>query len=145
MTRFWEHFSHVLWGRSSRHDNLPDVRHLPTRSVAVSGTQYLVHDRERHGSGNRLYVLRLRRKGHDRGRIRVFSDGRLLRQLSVEVSTALGSSLDRVGGAAIVNGSGTKAGGIRLWVDVPTSQSFSDFAASRRDAFELAIPLASRR
>lgn len=131
MTRFWEHLSHVLWGRASRHEKLPDVRELPTRSVAVSGTQYLVHDRERHGPGTRLYVLRVRRDSRDRGRIRVFSNGRLLGRLSGEVSSALAPSLEQVGGAAVVNGSGTKAGGIRLWVDVPTSRAFSEFAEAR--------------
>ncbi|WP_183418653.1 hypothetical protein [Microbacterium proteolyticum] len=121
-----------MWGRSSDHETLPDVRDLPTRSVAVRGTQYLVHDRERHGSGTRLYVLRLRRRDH--GRVRVYSDGRLLGRLSEEVSDALKPSLERVGGAAVVNGSGTKAGGIRLWVDVPTSRAFEAYAATRGEA-----------
>lgn len=128
-----------MWGRSSSHGDLPDVRDLPTRSVAVSGTQYLVHDRERHGSGTRLYVLRLRRRDQGRGRVRVYSDGRLLGRLSGEVSEALTPSLERVGRAAVVNGSGTKAGGIRLWVDVPTSRAFAAYAEAWGDPSSVAV------
>lgn len=128
MTRFWEEFLHVVWGRSSRHVDLPDVRGLPTRSVAVGGTQYLVHDRERRGTKDRLYVLRAGTAPRDRGLITVYSDGRMLGRLSDDVSASLGSALERVGGAVIVNGSGVRDGGIRLWVDVPTAGAFADYA-----------------
>ena len=34
--------------------------------------------------------------------------------------------LDRIGGAAVVNGAGTRQGSIRLWVDLPTEQALVD-------------------
>lgn len=130
MTRFWEELAHVLWGRSSAHPDVPDARHLPTRSVAVRGTQYLVHDRERRDPHDRLYVLRLPRSRRDHSPIGVYSDGRSLGRLSAEVSSALEPSLEKLGGAVLVNGSGVKDDGIRLWVDVPLAPALAEFAES---------------
>jgi hypothetical protein len=43
------------------------------------------------------------------------------------VARDAGPLIDRLGGAAIVNGAGTKDGGIRLWVDLPELDELRQF------------------
>ncbi|WP_223172729.1 hypothetical protein [Microbacterium sp. NIBRBAC000506063] len=77
MPTWWEQLLHLTVGRVGQHSELPDLRELPSTVVPVERTHYVVHDRERQKSGDRLYVLRResrdRRHPHD---IAVYANGR---------------------------------------------------------------------
>ncbi|WP_150951612.1 hypothetical protein [Microbacterium testaceum] len=128
--RFWEELLHALSGKASRPRQLPDLRALPSRSVAVVGTQYLVNDSERHDDKNRLYVLRTKEDANGFLTVAVFSNGRDLGRLPRGAVEPLAAALTTMGGAAVVNGTGTRAGGIRLWVDLPDPDAVTAFAAN---------------
>lgn len=116
-----EELLHAVTGRVRSHAALPDLRTLPSRRVAVERTHYLVDDRERHTQGDRLYVLRREPASRrDPISVAVFSNGRGVGYLSSSTARDLAPHLDRLGGAAVVNGAGPARGSIRLRVDVPT-------------------------
>ncbi|MFS0867739.1 hypothetical protein AB3M83_10475 [Microbacterium sp. 179-B 1A2 NHS] len=126
MPTWFEHLIHAVTGRISAHDGLPDLRELPSERVPVERTPYLVNDRERRSQDDRLYVLRRepRSRRHD-AEVAVYSNGRGVGYLSRTAAQSLAATLDGLGGAAIVNGAGSKQGSIRLWVDVPTSDALA--------------------
>lgn len=120
MSAWWEELLHVVTGRVRRHSHLPDLRDLPSRRVAVERTQYVVNDRERQSQDDRLYVLRrMPRSRRNSLTVAVVSNGRTVGYLPDATATGLGPLLDELGGAAIVNGAGSRVGSIRLWVDLP--------------------------
>ncbi|WP_194419974.1 efflux RND transporter permease subunit [Microbacterium abyssi] len=130
MPAWLEELLHITVGRVSRHDDLPDLRHLPTRPVALHRTHYLVNDRERHSRKPRTYVLRTERRtrrGH--ASVVVSSNGRGVGYLPDDVARVMKPLLDQLGGAAVVNGSGARQGSIRLWVDLPAVAQFREFVA----------------
>ncbi|TQM27990.1 hypothetical protein FB391_2031 [Microbacterium kyungheense] len=128
MSAWWEELVYAVTGRVRRHDDLPDLRRLSSRSVALERTHYLVNDRERQGRARRAYVLR-HEPDSSRGsvNIAVFSNGRDVGYLPTDVAEEVRPFLDRIGGAAIVNGAGVKSGSIRLWVDLPTRSALHGF------------------
>lgn len=128
MPAWWEQLLHITIGRVSRTDDLPDLRHLPTRPVALERTHYLVNDSERHSQKRRTYVLRTEpRTRRDHAGVAVSSNGRGVGHLPADAVREVGALLDRIGGAAVVNGSGTREGSIRLWVDLPTAAALRDY------------------
>lgn len=132
MPPWWERLLHITVGRVGRHDELPDLRELPSSSVSVERTHYVVHDRERMRSGDRLYVLRReprdRRHPHD---IAVYANGRGVGYLPGSAAAVLAPLLDRLGGAAVVNGTGSsKTGSIRLRVEIPEENALRDFVGA---------------
>ncbi|THE08805.1 hypothetical protein [Microbacterium oleivorans] len=122
MPTWLEHLCHSLIGRTRSHDDLPDLRDLPTSRVEVERTYYLVDDPERRTRDDRLYVLRV-----GRGRTRravdvaVHSNGRVVGFLPADSAAALAAPLARLGGAAVVNGAGPRPGTTRLRVDLPSA------------------------
>lgn len=135
MSRFWEQLLHALTGRVSAHPTLPDLRSLDSVRVAIERTHYLVNDIERRGGAGRLYVLR--RDEADRRSatsIAVFANGRGVGYLPASIAHAMAPHLDELGGAAIINGAGARAGDIRLRVDVPTHDALSELVLARRSA-----------
>jgi|GEM_PF-1296784 len=139
MPAWWDQLLHITTGRASRHDHLPDLRHLPTRPVALERTHYLVNDRERHGRDRRIYVLRSEpRTGRRGAAVAVSSNGRGVGYLPARVAGPVAEALDRIGGTAVVNGAGPRSGSIRLWVDLPTPEALRDsiplIAAATADA-----------
>lgn len=128
MPAWLEQLLHITVGRVSRHSDLPDLRHLPTQSVALERTHYIVNDRERHSQERRAYVVRTDRVTR-RGEmgVAVSSNGRRVGHLPTDAASVLGPLLDLLGGAAIVNGAGTREGSIKLWVDVPASDALREF------------------
>lgn len=139
MPAWWEQLLHITTGRVRAHDHLPDLRHLPTRPVALERTHYLVNDRERHGRDRRVYVLRSEPRAGRRGAVvAVSSNGRGVGYLPAHVAEPVAAMLDRIGGAAVVNGAGPRTGSIRLWVDLPTPDalrgSVSPTAGAAADA-----------
>lgn len=131
MPVWWEELVHAVTGRVRRHDDLPDLRRLSSRPVALERTHYLVNDRERQRRERRAYVLR-REPGNSRGsvNIAVFSNGRGVGYLPTDAAEEMRPFLDRIGGAAIVNGVGVKTGSIRLWVDLPTRSALHGFVGA---------------
>jgi len=127
-----EHLCHSLVGRTRSHDDLPDLRDLPTSRVDVERTYYLVDDPERRTRNDRLYVLRV-----GRGRTRrtadvaVHSHGRVVGFLPAESAAALAAPLARLGGAAIVNGAGPRPGTTRLRVDLPSADAMASLPVQR--------------
>ncbi|GAA3900656.1 hypothetical protein [Microbacterium invictum] len=131
MPAWWEEFVHVLTGRIRRHDDLPDLRQLSSRAVALERTHYLVNDRERQGRERRAYVLRREPDGsREVADVAVFSNGRGVGYLPTREAGETGPFLDRMGGAAIVNGVGPATGSIRLWVDLPTPSALGEFVGA---------------
>lgn len=142
MPTWWEQLLHVTTGRVRTHGDLPDLRRLPSRSVALERTHYIVNDRERHGDERRTYVLRrTRHSRHDRGGISVTSNGRGVGYLPADAAREAGPLIDRLGGAAVVNGAGTKGGSMRLWIDLPELDELRQFVefAERREADTAAL------
>lgn len=129
MPTWWEHLIHVATGRSRRHVDLPDLRHLPTRRVALERTHYVVNDPERHHRRQRLYVLRHEtdRRSRRAARVAVFSNGRDVGYLPSRVAATVAPHLDTLGGAALVNGAGPATDSIRLRVDLPTDAAMAEF------------------
>lgn len=140
MPTWWEELLHITTGRVGRHADLPDLRHLPSRPVPLERTHYIVNDRERHGDERRAYVLRrAERSRRDRGGISVTSNGRGVGYLPDAEVEETGPLIDRLGGAAIVNGAGARDGGIRLWVDLPRSDELRQYVdGAERSAPEAA-------
>ncbi|QOC25806.1 hypothetical protein JVX92_03705 [Microbacterium hominis] len=135
MPAWWEEVLHVVTGRVSRHDDLPDLRGLETRRVALEKTHFLVNDRERRGEERRTYVMRhVASTRHDTTTVAVTSNGRGVGSLPREVAASIAPLLRRIGGAAIINGAGARPGSLRLWVDLPTSAALGDFALQRDGA-----------
>ena len=131
MPLWWERMLHFFFGYASEHTQLPDLRDLPSRRIAVARTPYLVDDAERRGQDDRLYVLRdERRPGTGRADVAVYSNGRGVGFLPETLGARVAGPLQAIGGAAIVNGAGPTASSIRLRVDVPTHEAFERFAAS---------------
>lgn len=129
MSSWWEEVLHVVTGRVSRHGNIPDLRTLPTRRVALDKTHFLVNDRERRGNGRRLYVIRhVASTRHATASVAVSSNGRGVGSLPADTAQSVAPLLRSMGGAAIINGAGSRPGSIRLWVDLPTDASFAEFA-----------------
>lgn len=135
MPTWLEHLCHSLVGRTRSHDDLPDLRSLPTSRVDVERTYYLVDDPERRTRDDRLYVLRV---GRGRGRrgvdIAVHSHGRVVGFLPTASAAGLADPLTRLGGAAIVNGAGPRPGSTRLRVDIPTPDAVRSVAPDERVA-----------
>lgn len=130
MPLWWERMLHSLFGYANEHTQLPDLRALPFRRVAVARTPYLIDDAERRGQDDRLYVLRdERRPGSVRADVAVYSNGRGVGFLPETLGARVAGPLQAIGGAAIVNGAGPTASSIRLRVDVPTHEAFERFAA----------------
>jgi hypothetical protein len=129
MPTWWEQMLHIVSGRTRSHDDLPDLRDLPSRTVRVERTHYVVNDRERRSQEDRLYVLRheasRRRGGAD---VAVYSNGRGVGYLPRAVSAGVAPLLDAVGGAAVVNGIGSTQRSIRLRVEVPTDEAWRRFS-----------------
>lgn len=118
-----------MTGRASRHADLPDLRELPSRRVALERTYFLVNDHERRSQAHRLYVLR-REPGswRDSASIAVYANGRSVGHLPGPLAETLAPALDSLGGAAVVNGAGSRHGSLRLWVDVPEPQALGEYA-----------------
>ncbi|MBF4561154.1 hypothetical protein ITJ43_03300 [Microbacterium sp. VKM Ac-2870] len=134
MPAWWEEVLHIVIGRVSRHDDLPDLRGLETRRVALEKTHFLVNDRERRGDERRTYVMRhVASTRHDATTVTVSSNGRGVGALPPDAAVSIAPLLHRIGGAAIINGAGSRAGSIRLWVDLPTAAALGDFARQRED------------
>ncbi|WP_322409800.1 putative glycolipid-binding domain-containing protein [Microbacterium invictum] len=133
MPTWWEHLTHVATGRSRRHVDLPDLRHLPSRRVSLERTHYVVNDPERHHRGQRLYVLRHEadRRSRRPARVAVFSNGRDVGYLPSRVAATLAPHLDTLGGAAVVNGAGPATDSIRLRVDLPTAAALAVYTETR--------------
>src|SRR5690606_24372027 len=137
MPAWWEQLLHIATGRISRHDELPDLRHPPTRPVLLERTHYLVNDRERNSRAPRAYILRTQpRTRRSPAGIAVTSNGRGVGHLPDHAADAMRPLLDQLGGAAIVNGTGPNSGSIRLGIDLPPADEVGKFIhalASRRD------------
>lgn len=133
MPTWWEHLIHVTTGRSRRHVDLPDLRHLPSRRVALERTHYVVNDPERHHRRHRMYVIRHEsdRRSRRPARVAVYSNGRDVGYLPARVAAAVAPLLDTLGGAAVVNGAGPATDSIRLRVDLPTDAALSGFVGTR--------------
>jgi len=130
---WWERTLHFFFGYASDHTQLPDLRELPSRRIAVTRTPYVVNDLERRGQDDRLYVLRdERRAGSRRSDVAVYSNGRGVGFLPETLGARVLGPLKAIGGAAIVNGAGPTASSIRLRVDVPTREAFERFAAAHQ-------------
>jgi len=141
MPAWWEEMLHIVTGRVSRHDDIPDLRGLPTHSVALEKTHFLVDDRERRGSERRLYVMRhIASTKHGPASVAVSSNGRGVGSLPADASASIAPLLRSIGGAAIINGAGSHPGSIRLWIDLPTDLSLADFARQREGLPPLSIP-----
>lgn len=145
MPAWWEQVVHAFTGRVRRHDDLPDLRQLPSRAVRLERTHYLVNDRERQTRRPRTYVLRTEvDASRGRGNVAVFSNGRGVGYLPEPVAAEMHPLLDHIGGAAVVNGAGVRTGSIRLWIDLPTPGSVRGLVdadtANRDTASEHAEP-----
>lgn len=148
MPTWWEHLLHVATGRSRRHVDLPDLRHLPSRRVALERTHYVVNDPERHHRRHRMYVIRHEtdRRSRRPARVAVFSNGRDVGYLPPRVAATVAPLLDTLGGAAVVNGAGPATDSIRLRVDLPTDAALADFTDSHlRNEEERISPPADER
>lgn len=131
MPTWWEELLHVFTGRTSAHSALPDLRALPTDRTEVVGTHFVVNDRERRSTEDRLYVLRHQPHTRRDKRIGVYSHGRGVGFLPPATARRISDHLLALGGAAVVNGAGPAPGSLRLRVDVPTPTSLARFAASQ--------------
>ncbi len=132
MPAWWEQMLHVFSGRAQRHTSLPDLRGLPSRTVTVERTHYIVNDRERRSQDDRLYVLRSRAAVRGAAAdVAVFSHGRGVGFLPRDVTAHVGPLLEAVGGAAVVNGIGARRGSIRLRVEVPAHDALVEYALAR--------------
>jgi hypothetical protein len=138
MPTWWEHLIHVTTGRSRRHVDLPDLRHLPSRRVALERTHYVVNDPERHHRRHRMYIIRHEtdRRSRRPARVAVYSNGRDVGYLPARVAAAVAPLLDTLGGAAVVNGAGPATDSIRLRVDLPTDAALSGFVGTRAEREE---------
>lgn len=133
MPAWWEQIVHAVTGRVSRHDDLPDLRQLPSRAVRLERTHYLVNDRERQSRHPRAYVLRTEvDASRGSGNVAAFSNGRGVGYLPQSIAAEMHPLLDDLGGAAVVNGAGARTGSIRLWIDVPTPGSVRGLVATVR-------------
>lgn len=137
MPAWWEQLLHITTGHISRHDELPDLRHLPTRPVVLERTHYLVNDRERDSQAPRTYVLRTQpRTRRAPAGVAVTSNGRGVGHLPADAADAISPLLDELGGAAIVNGTGPKAGSIRLRIDLPAPDAVGEFIRTRASTLD---------
>lgn len=128
MPAWWEQLLHITTGRISRHDGLPDLRHLPTQPVALERTHYLVNDRERDSRMPRRYVLRTQRgTRRSPADVAAMSNGRGVGHLPAAAAEAMAPLLDQLGGSAVVNGAGPRPGSLRLWIDLPAPEEVSAF------------------
>lgn len=131
MPVWWERVRHLLSMSASTHDGLPDLRSLESTRVRVMGTHFRVHDPERGAMGDRLYVLRRESRGRHASAIAVFAEGRNIGYVPVEPANRLAPLLDRLGGAALVNGLGTSGSSIRLWIDLPDEAALHRYVQTR--------------
>lgn len=137
MPAWWEQLLHIATGRISRHHELPDLRHLPTRPVALERTHYLVNDRERDSQAPRAYVLRTQPcTPRSPAGVAVTTNGRGVGHLPANAADVMGPLLDQLGGAAIVNGAGPKAGSIRLRIDLPAPDAVGKFIQTLANTLE---------
>ncbi|MCR2825405.1 HIRAN domain-containing protein [Microbacterium sp. zg.Y909] len=110
------------------HASLPDLRGLESSRARVEGTQYRAHDHERMSVGDRMYVLRREpRNKRDESAIAVYARGRAVGYVSSSRAAGIAPLLDRLGGAAVVNGVGADTESSRLWVELPTPDSLGEF------------------
>ncbi|MCR2785064.1 MULTISPECIES: HIRAN domain-containing protein [unclassified Microbacterium] len=131
MPLWWEHLRNLLSLRAHEHATLPDLRGLETVRARVEGTHYLAHDRERSHDGDRMYVLRREpRNKRDMSAIAVYARGRAVGYVSATRAAAIAPLLDRLGGAAVINGLGSESGSSRLWVDLPEEEALLGFVRS---------------
>lgn len=128
MPTWLEHLCHALIGRTRSHEDLPDLRVLPTSRVDLARTHYLVDDPERRTRDDRLYILRIGQRGRRGVDVAVHSNGRVVGFLPDASVAKLAEPLLRLGGAAIVNGAGPRPGTTRLRVDLPTAEAMRSFA-----------------
>ncbi|WP_404436766.1 hypothetical protein LG322_00385 [Microbacterium aerolatum] len=137
MPAWWEQLLHITTGRISRHEELPDLRHLPTRPVTLERTHYLVNDRERDSQAPRTYVLRTQpRTRRSPAGVTITSNGRGVGHLPAAEADVIRPLLDQIGGAAIINGKGPKAGSIRLRIDLPTPDGVGEFIQTFTNTLE---------
>ncbi len=137
MPTWWEHLLHIVSGHASRHADLPDLRELPSRQVAVERTPYIVNDHERRSQADRLYVLRHEQRSRSRdAAVAVYANGRGVGFLSAATSARLAPLLDTIGGAAVVNGLGAGRGSLRLRVDVPTNEALTAYMRANAESVE---------
>lgn len=149
---WWERVRDLLSLGVHSHDSVPDLRGLESQRSRIERTHFLVNDRQRQIRGERLYVLRRsRRDRRNPTAIAVYARGRVVGQVSDVRARHLAPLLDRIGGAALVSGTGTEPGSIRLWVDLPTPGALAAFIADPpaaapvgRDA-GMSPPLRARR
>lgn len=135
MPTWWEQMLHIVSGRTHGHDDLPDLRDLPSRTVRVERTHYVVNDHERRSQADRLYVLRHEKtRRHPGADVAVYSKGRGVGYLPRAVSATIAPLLAAVGGAAVVNGIGATPRSIRLRVEVPTDEAWTRFAEASSSA-----------
>lgn len=131
MPVWWERLRNLLSMRAHEHATLPDLRDLESSRARVEGTHYVVHDRERSRDGDRMYVLRREpRNRRDMSAIAVYAQGRAVGYVSAVRATAIAPLLDRLGGAAVINGLGSESGSSRLWVDLPEEDALRGFVRS---------------
>ncbi len=125
----------VLSLRAHAHTALPDLRELESARARVERTHYLAHDHERSHGGDRMYVLRREpRNERDRSSVAVYARGRAVGYLSAGRAQAIAPLLDRLGGAALINGVGSESGSSRLWVELPVVEALEEFVlAHERD------------
>ncbi|MCR2793613.1 HIRAN domain-containing protein [Microbacterium sp. zg.Y625] len=110
------------------HAALPDLRGLESSRARVEGTQYRPNDHERMSVGDRMYVLRREpRNQRDASAIAVYARGRAVGYVSTARAAVIAPLLDRLGGAAVVNGIGTDTDSSRLWVELPEPAVLDDF------------------
>ncbi len=130
MPLWWEQLRDMLSMRDASHERLPDLRGLDATRVRLTRTRYLVNDRERQHTRRRLYVLRRQRLDErDPDSIGVYARGRNVGFLPRPHADRIAPFLDRVGGAAIVDGLGALDESSRLWIDLPTAQSLDRFTS----------------
>ncbi len=117
------------------HAALPDLRGLDSHRARVEGTQYRAHDHERLSIGDRMYVLRREpRNKRDTSAIAVYARGRGVGYVSPARAAVIAPLLDRIGGAAVVNGIGTDTESSRLWVELPAPDALDDFVRDHEAA-----------
>ncbi|MDD7961836.1 hypothetical protein [Microbacterium thalli] len=125
---WWERVRDLLSLGTHSHAAVPDLRSLESQRSRIERTHFLVNDRQRQIRGDRLYVLRRsRRDRRNPTAIAVYARGRVVGQVSDVRARDLAPLLDRIGGAALVSGTGTAPGSIRLWVDLPTPSALAAF------------------
>lgn len=134
MSIWWERVRDLLSLGAHSHESVPDLRGLDSQRSRIERTHFIVNDRQRQIRGERLYVIRRQRRDRrDPTAIAVYARGRVVGQVSDVRARHLAPLLDRIGGAALVSGTGTEPGSIRLWVDLPTPEALGPYVDAAAD------------